>query len=198
MEESRAYWETADTSVPVASRPTLAFERRCLRARNVERIRDILVVMAERYDAFPEALVVLGRWKRMDAPTRRMICHWHLQLSDPLYRRFTAELLVDHRSRNAPIDRAATASWLRDEDEDSALASYLLTAGAEAGLITAKRDPRKMITPEVPERAVAYLLHLLRAVGVDPAPYLVSIGREGDEVGLPMCSSLTAWADATL
>jgi hypothetical protein len=55
-----------------------------------------------RFDAFPNALHVLQRWPHMSPDTRRVVCHWHLQLSDPLYRDFTGTFLV-----RAPRERPA-------------------------------------------------------------------------------------------
>jgi hypothetical protein len=184
VEESRAYWEAADPAL--GEPPALGFERRCLAARNVERIRTILGAMAQRYDAYPEALAVLARWRRMDVATRRVICHWHLQLADPLYRRFSGEFLVERRASGDRIDRPATARWLRQEDAEEERAVDLLTAAAQAGLITARRDPRILLDPEVPDRALGYVLYLLRSLGAEPVsfddPYLASVGLTEDDL----------------
>ncbi len=54
-------------------------------------------------------------------------------------------------------------------------ASKLLSAASEAGVISAKRDPRA-----VPDVALAYLMHLLRGVRfagtLTENPYLASVG----------------------
>ncbi len=102
VEESRSYWEHIDPSVPPADRALLAFEQRWFGSKSLERIRFLLTSFAKRYDAFPEALAVLRRWRGMDASTRQLVCHWHLQLSDPLYRRFTGDFLVARRGLREP------------------------------------------------------------------------------------------------
>jgi hypothetical protein len=102
VEESRAYWANVDPAVPPGRRAIQAFEQRWFGAKSLERVRTLLAAFVARYDAFPEALEVLRRWKGMDPATRRAICHFHLQLTDPIYRRFTSEFLVSRREAVRP------------------------------------------------------------------------------------------------
>ena len=59
-------------------------------------------------------------------------------------------------------------------------ASKLLSAASEAGIISAKRDPRSLLLPKVPDLALAYLLYLLRGTRFEGTltenPYLASVG----------------------
>jgi hypothetical protein len=188
IEESRSYWEHVDPAVPPADRALVAFEQRWLGNKSLQRVRFLLANLAERYDAFPEALAVLRHWRSMEASTRQVICHWHLQLSDPLYRRFTGQFLVERRGLRDPrIDRDVVLRWVKNEFPDRwsestsvQFASKLLSAASEAGLITPKRDPRALLLPKVPDLALAYLLHLLRrlrfAGTLTENPYLSSVG----------------------
>lgn len=188
VEESRSYWEHADPALPAAGRAMVAFEQRWFGSKSLERVRFLLASFAKRYDAFPEALAVLRRWRSMDAPARQVVCHWHLQLSDPLYRRFTGEFLVARRGMREPrIDRDGVLRWLKAElpgrwAEATAVqvASKLLSATSEAGLISPKRDPRALLLPKVPDVALGYLLHLLRSLRfagtLTENPYLASVG----------------------
>lgn len=230
VEESRAYWEHVDPAVPFDQRAEVAFESRWLGAKSLERVRFILANFAQRYDAFPTALEVLRRWRSMDGPTRQAICHVHLQLSDPIYRAFTGAFLVERRALREPrVDRDATLRWVKATFPDRwseatcvQFASKLLSAASEAGVISAKRDPRALLFPKVPDVALAYILYLLRGTRIQGTlvdnPYLVSLGlvdgfldqrlsklaglafhRMGTlfelEWGYP---TLTAWAEATL
>ena len=106
VEESREYWANVDPTVPAASRARVAFEQRWFGARSADRVQTLLSYFSARFDAFPPALDVLRRWRAMDPPTRRLVCHWHLQLSDPLYRRFTGEFLVERRSSSSVLRSA--------------------------------------------------------------------------------------------
>jgi hypothetical protein len=193
IEESRAYWEHVDTSLSLAQRAEIAFEQRWFGTRSAERVRLLLANFALRYDAFPGALGVLRRWPRMEASTRALVCHWHLQLADPIYRRFTGEFLVERRSRLAgasaapAITRDLVLRWVSDLEPGrwsagtlTQFASKLLSGAHEAGLIEGTRDPRPLRLPRVPDLALVYCLHLLREVRflgtLHANPYLASVG----------------------
>lgn len=191
VEESRAYWANVDPLVPAAPRALQAFEQRWFGAKSLERVRTLLANFAARYDAFPEALGVLRRWRDMEPPSRQIICHWHLQLTDPLYRRFTGELLPERRASAQPkLGRDTVLRWLKREHPGRwaeatciQFASKLLSAASEAGLVSPRRDPRQLLYPKVPDAALAYLLHLLRGVTFSGTftenPYLASVGLTG-------------------
>jgi hypothetical protein len=188
VEDSRSYWEHVDPTLPVADRALVAFERRWFGSKSLERVRFLLSSFVDRYDAFPEALDVLRRWRSMDAPTRQAVCHWHLQLSDPLYRLFTGKFLVERRGlRDPKVDRHAVLRWMKHEYPNRwseatlvQFASKLLSAASEAGVISAKRDPRTLLMPKVPDLALAYVMHLLRDIRfagtLTENPYLSSVG----------------------
>jgi hypothetical protein len=127
----------------------------------------------------------------MDLATRRAVCHWHLQLSDPLYRSFTGEYLPARRQvPGARVDRPMTLRWVRrlnsgpwSESTCVQYASKLLSAASEAGLVSPRRDPRAFLVPRIGDHALGYLMHLLRGVrftGTMTAnPYLASVGLDG-------------------
>lgn len=191
IEESRAYWANVDPALPPAQRNLLAFEQRWLGAKSLDRVRTLLAYLAARYDAYPEALAVLRRWPEMDPSTRTIICHLHLQLSDPLYRRFTGVFLAARRASARPtVDRDLVVKWVAEQERDRwsaatciQFASKLLSAASEAGLISPHRDPRAILVPRVNDLALAYGLHLLRGVAFEGTlldnPYLASIGLTG-------------------
>jgi hypothetical protein len=191
IEESRSYWEHVDPAVPPAARAMVAFEERWFGAKSLERVRYLLASFVPRYDAFPEALAVLRRWRSMDAATRQVLCHWHLQLSDPMYRAFTGAFLVERREiQDSKVDRDVALRWVKttyaerwSEATCVQFASKLLSAASEAGVISPKRDPRSLLLPKVPDLALAYLLYLLRGVGfvgtLTENPYLASVGLTG-------------------
>jgi hypothetical protein len=124
----------------------------------------------------------------MEPATRQAICHWHVQLTDPIYRRFTGEFLIGRRALKEPkVDRPAVARWLRQTWPDRwaeatviQFASKLLSAASEAGLVSPKRDPRALLFPKIPDHAIAYLLHLLRSIRFEGSllenPYVASVG----------------------
>jgi hypothetical protein len=188
IEDSRAYWEHVDPSVPTPDRALIAFEQRWFGSKSLERVRFLLASFADRYHAFGEALTVLRRWRSMDVPTRQVVCHWHTQLSDPMYRRFTGRFLVERRAQRDPrVDRDVVLRWVKTEFPDRwseatcvQFASKLLSAASEAGVISPKRDPRSLLLPKVSDLALGYILHLLRGLRfagtLTENPYLASVG----------------------
>lgn len=201
VEESRAYWQHLEPGQPVAGRATLAFEQRWFGSKSMERVKYLLATFGGRYDAFPSAAAALHRWSSMDIATRQVICHWHMQLADPIYRRFTGDYLNQRRALSDPkIDRDAVLRWVKAEHPDKwsdatcvQFASKLLSAALEAGLVS-RRDPRTLPFPKVPDLALAYLLYLLRETRFDGTltanPYLASVGLDEDSLaskarGLP-------------
>jgi len=188
IEESRSYWEHVDPAVPAGDRALLGFEQRWFGSKSLERVRFLLANLMDRYDAYPEALAVLRRWRAMDAATRQVVCHWHLQLADPLYRSFTGKFLVERRGLRDPrIDRDVTLRWVKNEcpgrwseATNVQFASKLLSAASEAGVLSPKRDPRALLLPKVTDVALAYVLHLLRGLRfagtLTENVYLASVG----------------------
>ena len=191
VEDSRRYWASAQAPSTAADRVRQAFEERWFGAKSLERVRYLLLSFQARYDAYPNALRALARWRAMDLASSRVICHWHLELSDPLYRRFVDELLGQRRARpDSHVDRHAVLRWLKAEYPEKwgeatyvQFASKLLSAALEAGLVS-RRDPRALPLPKVTDAALAYLLYLLRetrfAGTLTANPYLRSVGLDED------------------
>jgi hypothetical protein len=192
VEASRAYWQHATAAAPGSAQQ--AFDEYWFGARSLRRAGVLISDMRARYAAFAEALDVLHAWRDMTPDTRRLVCHWHLQLADPMYRAFTAELLPERRARlTASVTRDAVVTWLGRAGRPAwnmatriQFASKLLSAAHAAGLVASTRDPRPLALPSVPDDALAYVLYLLR--GVDFAgtlldnPYLGSLGLDPDAV----------------
>lgn len=192
VEDSRAYWLRVDPTIAGDARLQRAFEERWFGAKSYQRVRTLLSNFAARYDAFPPGFEALRRWSSMSPTTRRLVCHWHAQLSDPLYRRFTGELLPQLRRRGVarPLDRDTAIRWVGDTFPDRwakatlvQFGSKLLSAVTEARLATGGRDPRALPSPEVPDEALEYLLYLLRTVRfagtMTENPYLASVDLDG-------------------
>jgi hypothetical protein len=167
------------------------FEAYWFGAKSLSWVKELLANMRSRFDAFPEALGVLSGWHGMSPECRAAICHWHVQLSDPLYRAFSGELLVArHAALRPEIRRAAVIAWLAARGPGhwtlptrKKLATRLLSTALSAGLLSGRRDPRCLVHPRIPDEALAYLLHLLRGVSfagtLTDNPYLRSVGLSG-------------------
>jgi hypothetical protein len=187
VEEARSYWERVDPGVPPASRSSRAFEERWFGGKSLDRCRFLISTFGERFDPFPGALEALRRFVGADPVTRQLLCHLHVQLSDPIYRAFTGRFLARRRGLRSPTaDRDAALRWLRDEyparwsaATEVQFASKLLTAASEAGLV-ASTKARTVLLPKVTDLALAYALYSLRGIGFEGTllenPYLASLG----------------------
>lgn len=186
IDASRGYWAHTDGSRAVTAQE--AFDGYWFGARSLARVRDLLANMRVRYDVFPRALATLHRWSDMPPDTRRLVCHWHLMLADPVYRDFAGGFMPQRLERHQTDVRTdLVVSWVARKTGERwttptqiKIASRLLAAGHGAGLVTGLRDPRSLTLPRVPDEALTYLLYLLREVTFDGTlldnPYLASIG----------------------
>ena len=128
--------------------------------------------MRVRFDAFPAALRVLAGWRAMPPEARRLICHFHVQLTDPLYRAFTGEFLPERRDAlRLEVHRQTVIQWAAEHGPSRwalktqlQFASRLLSCAGAAGLLRGTRDPREVVAPRVPDaRARVHPLHAARA-----------------------------------
>lgn len=190
VSDARAYWSVPELG-PWAGRTARAFSGYWFGARSHARVEVLLANLRLRFDAYPQALAVLRAWPDMDPAVRTLVCHWHLQLADPLYRAFTGDFLVARRGadREGPrtVTLAQATAWVTGRHEDRwtmhtrmEFGRKLLAAAAEAGLVGSRQDPRPLSVPRVPDEALLYLLHLLRGVEFAGTlldnPYLASVG----------------------
>ena len=189
VDNSRAYWHRRQGNTAPSDQQ--AFEEYWFGAKSLARVKVLLSSFQARFDAIPEALAVLGRWTHMEPGTRNLICHWHLQFSDAMYRRFTGDYLAQrrHGTRNH-ITRAPVIAWIGEQGAGRwsmgtriELASKLMSCAYAAGLLGSKRDPRPLATPRVHDEALAYLMYLLRGVEFQGTlldnPYVASVDLSG-------------------
>ena len=187
---SRIFW--AESVAQQSMQAEAAFEEGWFGHRSLTRLRELLTNLRARYEAFPSALQVLRSWQGMGGDTQKLICHWHLQLSDSLYRQFSGSFLPERLLQGQPtVSKQQVVTWLGEAGGGRwsgstrlQLASKLLSTANSAGLIQGKRDPRPIVFPLVPDDALSYLLHLLREVDFEGTvlanPYLRSVGLEGN------------------
>jgi hypothetical protein len=190
-DNAREYWRRPAAHTPTPARVDAAFNEYWFGSRSMDRIRDLLHNFDERFGAFPAALATLAAWSDLDGETRVLICHWHVQLADPLYRAFTGEHCPSMREGGRTLSRDAVLRWVRSQDSSerwsattqAQFASKLLSCAHAAGLVTRTRDPRPLAAPRVTSAALGYLLYLLRGVefagSLHDNPYLRSVGIVG-------------------
>lgn len=185
IDAARAYWQRADPDRSAS--PAAAFSDYWFGAKSQDRVKVLLSNFRSRFDAFPSARRVLHQWQDMRPDTRALVCHWHLQLSDPLYREFTGRFLVDRRETTPTVTRDVVLRWVGEVAPKKwtmatriQFASKLLSSAHSAGLVTKNRDPRPLRYPRVGDDALTYVLYLLREVEYEGTlldnPYLRSVG----------------------
>lgn len=188
LEESRTYWAHRRLDIPKSALATLAFEQRWFGNKSMSRVQRLLAEFDHRYDRYPVALAVLTRWQPADPVTRQNLCHWHLQLADPIYRRFTGEYLEQRRyQQTATIDRDIVTRWVVSNigqhwaaSTSQRLATGLLTTAAAAGLCAKGSGSRRLSYPRISDEALTYWLYFLRHLEFEGTlmtnPYLASVG----------------------
>lgn len=185
--ESREYWRQSQR--PLGDRRAeVAFEERWFGSRALVRVQYLINSFQARFDAYPQALKALHRWNPDDLGERRLLCHWHLQLSDPLYRDFSGSHLPQRMQHPQPtLDRNAVLRWVEQAGGGrwSAATAQRMAAGlmgviTEVGYTSGTAALRPISLPRVSDRALAYLMYLLRHTEfqgtLNDNPYLQSVG----------------------
>lgn len=180
VEDSRSYWRRRLPETPPPT-PSTALTDLWFGPKSLPRITVLLLNFRYRFDAFPAALAALHRWS-LAAPASLhvaapLICHWHTQLTDPLYRAFTRYLTERRASANPTITRDVALTWVSAYPDAGPwtmstrvqFASKLLSAAYAAGLVTSSNPsrPRPLATPRLSEEALAYAIHLSRLAHLD-------------------------------
>ena len=196
LEESRAYWEQRAESLLEANDAKAklaeqAFESRWFGNKSLERVRRLLIDFGYRYDSYPATLNVLTRWQPSDPVTRQNICHWHLQLADPMYRDFSGHFLeqrrLDSTTSATSIDRDIVARWVSQNLPTEwatttvlRMATALITCATAAGLCEHSSGARVLTYPKVTDAALAYWLYFLKDLRFTGTlltnPYFTSVG----------------------
>lgn len=189
VEDSRAYWRRWRVEPAIGSQE--AFDEYWFGARSLARVKVLLTNFRARFDVVPEAVALLSRWPHMDPGTRKLICHWHLQFSDPMVRRFTGEYLAERRKRGRhEVTRDLIVAWVDDQGPGRwttatriQLASKLMSCAYAAGLLATNRDPRQILVPRLQDDALTYLMYFLRSIDFQGTllanPYTASVGLDG-------------------
>lgn len=191
--ESRIYWERANPSpaTDLRAEGRRAFDESWFGSRSAGWVGELLAAMRVRFRAFPESLEVLHRWSSILPETRSLVCHWHVQLTDPIYRAFAGDFLpARHEAARPEVTRLNVVGWLEENGPGGwtmatrvQMASKLLSCASVAGLVTTRRDPRPVSFPRIPDEALSYALHVLRGVHYSGTlldnPYLRSVGLFG-------------------
>ena len=187
---SVAFWTRATEDLAVGEMARAAEEQHWFGEISSSRVRYVVRHLQKRFP-YP-ARELLGFQPRPDSSSDALICHWHLQLHDPLYRDYTSLYLLrcwSGPTTSVTIDE--TEKWVRsrpsardwEANTQRRMASGLMSAATEAGLIgKTGREERELKLPAVQKFDRDYLRELIQLAGIEDAdPYLASVGQSGEE-----------------
>ena len=183
---SVAFWTRATEDLEVSEMARAAEEQQWFGEISSSRVRYVVRQLQKRFPYPTREL--LGFQPRSDTSGDALICHWHLQLHDPLYRDYTSLYLLrcwSGPTTSVTIDE--TEKWVRTRpsardwksNTQRRMASGLMSAATEAGLLAKTgREERELKLPNVQFIDREYLEKLMQLAGVDDAdPYFASVGR---------------------
>ncbi len=191
VEESSLYWQQRSLAWSKAECLERAFEERWFGNKSMSRVRSLLNEFGYRYDSYPNTLKILVEWQPRDWLTRQNICHWHLQLTDPLYRSFTDVFLNQRRiAQNPMVNRDIVARWVTQQQDKAwsvsttnRMATGLIASAAEAGLCSGETGDRSLSFSGVSDQALTYWLYVLKDLSFQGTllnnPYWRSMGLTG-------------------
>ena len=188
---SVAFWSRATEDVPAAEMARTAEEQGWFGDMSSSRVTYVVRQLQKRFP-YP-ARKLLGFQPRAGSGQNALICHWHLQLNDPLYRHYTSHYLLGCWSGpTTSVTLDGTEQWVRQRasarewkaNTRRRMASGLMSAATEAGLMSKTgREERELKLPSVQSSDRDYLKQLILLAGVENAdPYLASVGRSLEEM----------------
>jgi hypothetical protein len=164
--ESREYWRQSQRNLEEGDRVRIAFEERWFGSRAMARVQYLVQTFQMRFDGYPSALKALALWNPLELSDRLAVCHWHLQLSDPIYRKFCATHLVERFNHPEPtLDRNAVLRWAQTQQPSWSLSTVQrLVAGLmgclnEVGFTEKATAIRPLSLPRVSDLALGYALY---------------------------------------
>lgn len=190
-EDSQNYWRQ-HLHNQTSDEVNLAYDNYWFGSANKATIKRTLTNLHARYINFPNCLEVLNLWKNMTVKERAIICHWHVQLSDVLYRRFTSEFIPSRFIYTPPTfhkDQAQQwvysymgAKWAGSTQAQ--LASKMMSCIRSTGLVASEsKDTIQLQYPLISNHCLTYILYALREISFQgnmlENPYLKSVGLTG-------------------
>jgi hypothetical protein len=162
-----------------------------------DRIFSVLISgLYNRFGQFPKLISVLKDWidNGIEHYDFNLVCHLHIQLTDPYYRWLTGEYLPERLgaglgSFNAEIIQPDFISYSTKELKANTfrrLLSNLLRSAVECGLLSGK-EHRHFETPIVSTRFFGYLVYTLQEFNFPmsdlcDSPYIKSICGEPEKL----------------
>lgn len=183
VEQSQIFWCRAGQERDARVLAEQASRQEWFQDTSDSRSRYLVQQLSRRFP--PECRAELARSPDLQAS---LVCHWHLQLTDPLYRLYTGEYLMERwSSPTQSVSLEGSNEWARKQaytfgwrpNTVRRLASGLLSSATEAGLCRRSgRRERELRLPRVESRDREYLTSLLEKAGAlgSRSMYLLPVG----------------------
>ena len=149
-----------------------------------------------RFGQFPKQVSVLKQWinSGIEHYDFNLVCHLHIQLTDPYYRWLTGEYLPERCNSglgtfNADLIQADFAAYSTKKMKSNTcrrLLSNLLSSAVECGLLSGKAQ-RQFETPIVSSKLFGYLVYTLQEFNfpmsdLRESPYIQSICSDQEKL----------------
>jgi bacteriophage exclusion system BrxA-like protein len=187
VSHSVKFWSRATTDQPVDQICSAADREQWFGVLTESRLKYLVGQLQKRFP-YP-ARKLLSFRPRPEPHQNTLICHWHLQLTDPLYREYTSSFLLSCWSGpTTSVSIDSSASWVKRQplarewatSTQRRMASGLLSAATEAGLVARTgRNERELKLPTVDSENLMYLRKLLREADAtdNEETYLMSLDK---------------------
>lgn len=200
VDSSVTFWNQASPGESPSARHARAISEGWFSRPSEARLKYLLTELGKRFP--DDVLPALKSWKPEQESQSALVCHWHLQWSDPLYRAFCTDFWVSRwASPESTIDNHAVQGWLEKRGNHAdwspsttrRLASGLLSAATDAGLCKgAGKNLRELRVLQASPSSLDYLKAFLSQQSQDQRPvsedpYLCGISiteRSGFQEGL--------------
>lgn len=186
LPQSLIFWERARHDATPSELVQTALEEGWYPELSRARVDYLVKQLARRFPFSARRMLEFQR--RAENSGNQLVCHWHLQLTDPLYRHFTRDFLLSQWSTgNASVDLEECENWVREQEVARdwkpvtvrRMGSGLLNAATEAGLCSGSgRGEHLLKIPTVNTEDIEYLRLLLAEAGASEQlhGYLLSVG----------------------
>ena len=191
LPQSVIFWERAAEETAVKALQDQAVAQQWFDGLSDTRTRYIIGQLSKRFPF--EARRALAFGEGLEPHQAQLRCHWHLQLTDPIYRRFTSEYLFNcWTSPHASVELEGVITWVsglplaKDWKKVTVrrMGSGLLSAATEAGLCQGSGKKEKALrVPRVEPEDRDYLRNLLSQAEASASLslYLRSVGQSMEE-----------------
>lgn len=189
VEQSVAFWAQAGTEADLDALVERAHQEKWFPNSSESRNRYLVQQLARRFS--PQTRSLLAAQAELSPP---LVCHWHLQLTDPIYRLFTGSYLMScWSSPTQSVGLEGSVKWVSNQaltigwrvNTIRRMASGLLSSATEAGLCRKSgRKERELWLPAMTSSETEYLNNLLESVAAleNRSLYLLPVGLTEEEI----------------